>query len=105
MIYRKILFHISLQISLGWTLENIHQDYLSPPLKNFKMTLPLDWGMPLGWSLSFIPILIIIGGILFHFTWKKRGIPFKMVSLFLESRQADSSVKIVVIYVQNPLCI
>jgi len=69
---------IFLTISLGWTLEGIHQDYLSPPLKNFKMTLPMEWGMPLGWSLSFIPILIIIGGILFHFTWKKRGIPFRM---------------------------
>ena len=77
-------------------MENIHQDYLSPPLKNFKMTLPMDWGMPLGWSLSFIPILIIIGGILFHFTWKKRGIPFKMVSIFLKSIQSDSSEEIVI---------
>ena len=47
------------------------------------MTLPAEWGMPLGWSLTFIPILIIIGGLLFHLLWNGRGMPFMMVSLIL----------------------
>ena len=44
------------------------------------MDLPEEWGMPLGWSLAFVPVLLIIFGFIFHLLWKSRGMPFKMVS-------------------------
>ena len=62
-------------------MYNVAGEHIAQPLKNFKMTLPEEWGMPLGWSLTFVPILIIIAGLLFHMIWKSRGIPFRMVSL------------------------
>ena len=47
------------------------------------MTLPSEWGMPLGWSLTLIPILLTIIGLLWHLCGKKLlgslGIPFKLV--------------------------
>ena len=59
-------------------------EHVSLPLANFSMTLPAEWGMPLGWSLTLIPILLTIAGLLFHLFGKQilgsLGIPFKMVS-------------------------
>ena len=69
---------ICLTSALAWCLYGIAGEHILQPLKNFKMTLPKEWGMPLGWSLAFIPILIILGGLVFHLAWKSRGIPFKM---------------------------
>ena len=79
-------FALCLQCSLGYCLFNIAGEHIAQPLKNFKMTLPKEWGMPLGWSLTFIPILIILAGLLFHVIWKSRGIPFKMVRLKMTCR-------------------
>eukprot|EP00093_Oithona_nana_P008682 08682.XXX_255129_257662_1 [CDS] Oithona nana genome sequencing. len=69
---------IILTCSLAWCLYNTAINHILQPLKNFQMTLPAEWGMPLGWSLTFIPILIIIGGLLFHLLWNGRGMPFMM---------------------------
>ena len=59
-------------------------EHVTLPLANFSMTLPAEWGMPLGWSLTLIPILLTIAGLLFHLFGKQLlgslGIPFKMVS-------------------------
>ena len=81
--YVFLLICFLLQCSLGYCLFNIAGEHIAQPLKNFKMTLPKEWGMPLGWSLTFIPILIILAGLLFHVIWKSRGIPFKMVSFII----------------------
>ena len=55
------------------------------------MNLPDEWGMPLGWSLAFIPILIILGGLTFQMFWQCRGIPFRMVCNFKVSLSLSSS--------------
>ena len=72
------------QASLGWCLYGVSQEHVELPLKNWGMELPQDWGMPLGWSLTLIPILLTIAGLLFHLFGKKivgsLGIPFSMVS-------------------------
>jgi hypothetical protein len=57
----------------------VSKEHIEKPLVNFSVDLPEDWGMPLGWSLAFVPILIIIFGFIFHLLWKSRGMPFKMV--------------------------
>ena len=62
-------------------------EHVTLPLANFSMTLPAEWGMPLGWSLTLIPILLTIAGLLFHLFGKQLlgslGIPFKMVSFMI----------------------
>ena len=68
------------QCGLSWTLYKVSQEHLEKPLVNFSVDLPEDWGMPLGWSLAFVPVLLIIFGFIFHLLWKSRGMPFKMVS-------------------------
>lgn len=45
------------------------------------MNLPDNWGMPLGWSLASVPVLLILLGFLFNLLWKSRGMPFKMVGV------------------------
>ena len=67
------------QCGLSWTLYKVSQEHLEKPLVNFSVDLPEDWGMPLGWSLAFVPVLLIIFGFIFHLLWKSRGMPFKMV--------------------------
>ena len=93
--FRMVLYSFAfcLQCSLGYCLFNIAGEHIAQPLKNFKMTLPKEWGMPLGWSLTFIPILIILAGLLFHVIWKSRGIPFKMVSLIITTCHARHFMK------------
>ena len=68
------------QCGLSWTLYKVSQEHLEKPLVNFSVDLPEEWGMPLGWSLAFVPVLLIIFGFIFHLLWKSRGMPFKMVS-------------------------
>merc|ERR1712079_983064 len=72
------LIPIFLCCSLGWCLYDIAGEHIEKPLKHYKMNLPDEWGMPLGWSLAFIPILIILGGLTFQMFWQCRGIPFRM---------------------------
>ena len=71
------------QASLAWCLYGVALEHVTLPLANFSMTLPAEWGMPLGWSLTLIPILLTIAGLLWHLFGKQilgsLGIPFKMV--------------------------
>jgi hypothetical protein len=68
--------------SLAWCLYGVSLEDVTLPLANFSMTLPSEWGMPLGWSLTLIPILLTIIGLLWHLCGKKLlgslGIPFKL---------------------------
>ena len=57
----------------------VAQEHVSLPLVNFSMTLPADWGMPLGWSIAFVPVVIIVFGFIFHLIWMSKGMPFRMV--------------------------
>jgi hypothetical protein len=72
------------QCTLGWTLYVVSHEHLTKPLANFSIRLPNDWGMPLGWAITFIPFAIVIAGLLFNMLWMSRGIPFKMVKLVLK---------------------
>ena len=80
---RKVhVYHILIfQCGLSWTLYKVSQEHLEKPLVNFSVDLPEEWGMPLGWSLAFVPVLLIIFGFIFHLLWKSRGMPFKMESV------------------------
>jgi len=69
---------ILMAVSLGWCLYGVSRVHTDMPLANFAMQLPPQWGMALGWSLTFIPILCTAAGLLYHLIWKSRGIPFKM---------------------------
>ena len=73
------------QCTLGWTLYVVSHEHLTKPLANFSIRLPNDWGMPLGWAITFIPFAIMVAGLLFNMLWMSRGIPFKMVDLILEN--------------------
>jgi len=57
----------------------VAQEHLINPLANFSVKLPQDWGMPLGWAITFLPFAVIIAGMLFNLLWASRGMPFKMV--------------------------
>ena len=72
-------------------MYDIAGEHIEKPLKHYKMNLPDEWGMPLGWSLAFIPILIILGGLTFQMFWQCRGIPFRMVCNFKVSLSLSSS--------------
>ena len=69
------------QACLGWTLYNLGHEHIERPLVNFSMNLPASWGMPLGWSLAFIPVFFLVFGFLFHLIWQSRGMPFAMVRI------------------------
>ena len=86
-----IFLFTKFQCSLGWCLYDIAGEHIEKPLKHYKMNLPDEWGMPLGWSLAFIPILIILGGLTFQMFWQCRGIPFRMVCNFKVSLSLSSS--------------
>ena len=88
---RENVFFTKFQCSLGWCLYDIAGEHIEKPLKHYKMNLPDEWGMPLGWSLAFIPILIILGGLTFQMFWQCRGIPFRMVCNFKVSLSLSSS--------------
>ena len=55
--------------------DMVNKDFIS----NFNLELPNEWGMPLGWSLAFVPVLIVVSGLLFHLIGKYRGMPLLMV--------------------------
>ena len=69
------------EISQDLAIPLMTHEHLTKPLANFSIRLPNDWGMPLGWAITFIPFAIIIAGLLFNMLWMSRGIPFKMVRI------------------------
>jgi len=52
--------------ALGRTLYSLHLSHLSPPLASFSLSLPSPWGIPLAWSLSALPLLPLLVGLLVH---------------------------------------
>jgi len=52
--------------ALGRTLYSLHLSHLSPPLASFSLSLPPNWGIPLAWSLSALPLLPLLVGLLVH---------------------------------------
>jgi len=70
---------IIMAVSLGWCLYGVALEHTLTPLANFSMALPMpEWGMALGWSLTFVPILCTAAGLIYHLLWRSRGIPIKM---------------------------
>uniref|UniRef100_A0A0K2TLA7 Sodium-dependent nutrient amino acid transporter 1 n=1 Tax=Lepeophtheirus salmonis TaxID=72036 RepID=A0A0K2TLA7_LEPSM len=74
-IYSSVL-PLGLACTLAWSLYSISLVEGIQSLKNFSIELPPSWGMPLGWSITIIPILLIILGIIFHIAWMGQGQPF-----------------------------
>jgi len=52
--------------ALGRSLYTLHLSHLSPTLASFSLTLPPVWGIPLAWSLSALPLLPLLVGLLVH---------------------------------------
>jgi len=61
--------------ALSWTLQVLSVDHLVDPLATFDMSLPDEWGMPLGWSLAFLPLAPIVFGAIVHLMFGARGVP------------------------------
>merc|ERR1711971_501169 len=61
--------------ALGRTLYSLHLSHLSPPLASFSLSLPPPWGVPLAWSLSALPLLPLLVGLLVHLilAWTREG--------------------------------
>jgi len=66
--------------SLGWSLYSIALDHLESPLSHFKISLEEGpyWSLPLAWSLTCLPPIPIILGILLGILWFRRGVPISM---------------------------
>ena len=69
-----------LQGGLIWRLQQLSLDHLVDPLATFSVSLPAEWGMPLGWSLSFLPLSPILLGALVHLAFGARGVQRSLVS-------------------------
>mgnify|MGYP003309766868 CR=1 FL=1 len=86
-------------------MYGVAEEHVRLPLANFSMTLPPDWGMPLGWSLTLIPILLTVAGLLYHLFGKKLtgslGIPFKMVGKFFITKGINIIIFIVFVFVMR----
>eukprot|EP00092_Neocalanus_flemingeri_P033013 GFUD01035905.1.p1 GENE.GFUD01035905.1~~GFUD01035905.1.p1 ORF type:complete len:666 (-),score=128.90 GFUD01035905.1:19-2016(-) len=63
-----------LTISLVQSLYTLSIHHLAEPLSTFGLSLP-HWGMPMGWSLAFLPISPIVFGAVVHCVWGARGVP------------------------------
>jgi len=59
---------------LIWRLQQLSLDHLIDPLATFSVSLPAEWGMPLGWSLSFLPLSPILLGAIVHLAFGARGV-------------------------------
>jgi len=59
---------------LVWRLRLLSLDHLVDPLATFDMSLPAEWGMPLGWSLAFLPLFPILLGAVVHLIFGARGV-------------------------------
>ena len=67
-----------LQASLGWSLYELSLESLKAE------SLPADWGLPLVWSFSALPVLPLLIGLLWFLTFGARGnIWIKVSSLSL----------------------
>jgi len=73
-IYTTVL-PIFLSASLGWVLYILSLDHLEEPLATFGLSLPQHWGILLGWSLSALPVLPLVLGVLVRLAWVPRGVP------------------------------
>eukprot|EP00092_Neocalanus_flemingeri_P073377 GFUD01090507.1.p1 GENE.GFUD01090507.1~~GFUD01090507.1.p1 ORF type:complete len:133 (+),score=31.02 GFUD01090507.1:1-399(+) len=73
-IYASVL-PVFLSASLGWVLFNLSLDHLDDPLATFGLSLPQTWGLLLGWSLSGLPVLPVVFGVIIRLAWVTRGVP------------------------------
>jgi len=64
-----------LAASLTWVLFSLSLDHLEEPLATFGVSLPPTWGLLLGWSLSGLPILPVVFGVIIRLVWVSRGVP------------------------------
>ena len=65
-------------------------DHLVDPLATFDMSLPAEWGMPLGWSLAFLPLFPILLGAVVHLIFGARGVDRVTVSIYNKGEGAWS---------------
>ena len=63
-----------MQASLVHSLKVLSNYHTVEPLSTFGLLLP-QWGMPMGWSLAFLPLSPLIFWALVHFIWGNRGAP------------------------------
>ena len=76
-----------LQASLGWSLYELSLESLKAE------SLPADWGLPLVWSFSALPVLPLLIGLLWFLTFGARGnIWIKVSSLSLSHLQLDNKL-------------
>jgi len=56
------------------SLNTLSSHHMMQPLSTFGILLP-HWGMPMGWSLAFLPISPIVFGAVVHIVWGDIGLP------------------------------
>jgi len=61
--------------SLVWTLYLLSLDHLEDPLATFDLSVPHTWLLYLGWSLSCLPVLPVVLGVVIRLVWVTRGVP------------------------------
>ena len=61
-------------------------DHLEEPLATFGLSLPQHWGILLGWSLSALPVLPLVLGVLVRLAWVPRGVPLTTVILSIHCK-------------------
>eukprot|EP00090_Calanus_glacialis_P015464 TRINITY_DN24410_c0_g1_i1.p1 TRINITY_DN24410_c0_g1~~TRINITY_DN24410_c0_g1_i1.p1 ORF type:complete len:131 (+),score=23.98 TRINITY_DN24410_c0_g1_i1:1-393(+) len=71
-IYFSIL-PIFLMASLVLNIQVLTTQHLTEPLSTFGLLLPA-WGIPMGWSLAFLPISPIVFWAIVHCIWGDRGV-------------------------------
>ena len=73
-------FILIFQSSLVYSLHTLSIHHLTEPLSTFGLLLP-HWGMPMGWSLAFLPISPLVFGAVVHCVWGDKGEPRLLVSI------------------------
>merc|ERR1711892_251689 len=68
-----------LMAALVQVLQVLSTNHLEEPLSTFGLLLP-QWGVPMGWSLAFLPLSPLIFWAEVHFLWGNRGVP-RLVNL------------------------
>ena len=79
---RYLVLLKNIQASLVHNLEVLSSYHLLEPLSTFGLLLP-EWGMPMGWSLAFLPLSPLLFWALVHSIWGNRGVHRLTVSIVI----------------------
>ena len=73
-----------IQATLSWHLYTLTHYTVGEPLLSSGISLPIDWGLPVAWSLAILPVTPIVLGAVLHMVWFTNGVPISLVSITYE---------------------